>query len=303
VFVLLVTLPTTARATAPGQNGRRIAFSTDQSARPQIFSVRTDGTGTRQLTHVPKGFVASSPDWSPDGRRILYDSNVTGDQELWVMKADGSHQRQLTHDPRFADQHAQWSPDGSTIVFERCGMPFGFIDYCDIDLMWADGSHRMKIVGGRWMNAEPGFSPDASQIVFDSNRAGFIRAIWRADVDGSGVARLTPPLLEAFYPDWSPDGRHILFSNNNDRPHSDVWQMRPDGTHLTQITNVPQPFDDAFATFSPNGRKILFASNQAYPDGCCTDLYVMDRDGSGQTPVVTNQPGAFFSDWQPRRQR
>ncbi len=78
---------TQANAAFPGANGR-IAFATDFSRHPQIFTVLPDGAGLRQLTHVPKGHAASSPDWSPDGTRILF----TIDNEIWVMNADGSHQ-------------------------------------------------------------------------------------------------------------------------------------------------------------------------------------------------------------------
>ena len=177
--------------------------------------------------------IPRPPEFSPDGSLILFNTDVTGEQELWVMQADGSNKHRLLRDPRFLDLQPRWSPDGMRIVFDRCAAPFGFIDYCDLDIVDANGADRTKIVGGRWINQEARFSPDGQHIVFDGNRGGFLGAIWRANVDGSGLKRLTPPLLEAFYPDWSPDGRHILFSDNNNRPNSNIWEMRPNGTHLT----------------------------------------------------------------------
>jgi Tol biopolymer transport system component len=297
---LVSVVVTDAHATPPGRDGGRIAFSTDQSRHPQIFSVRVDGTGIRQLTHVPAGYSASSPDWSPDGTQILFNSDVSGEQEIWVMNADGSNQHRLLVDPRFFDQQARWSADGNMIVFSRCAQPFGFPDYCDIDLMNTDGSGVRKIIGGRWVNQQPEFSPDGQQLVFDSNRGGNLVAVWRANIDGSDPTRLTPPLMEAFYADWSPDGEHILFTDNNDRPHSNVWEMRTDGTDLTQITHSVGESNDAFATYAPNGRKIVFVTDRSYPDCCGNDIYVMNHDGSDQTPVVTTVPGAFFSDWSPK---
>jgi Tol biopolymer transport system component len=290
---------TLAHATPPGENGGLIAFSTDQTDNSQIFTVHVDGTGLKQLTHVPEGHAAFAPDFSPDGKWIVFNSDVTGEQELWVMRWDGSDRHRLMRDPRFIDQVARWSPDGSTIAFQRCAAPFGFIDYCDLDLIAANGSGRTKIVGGRWMNQDPEFSPDGQQIVFDSTRGGFTSTVWRANVDGTGLKRITPPSLMAFVPDWAPDGRHILFSDNAERPNSNIYEMRPDGTDMTQITHVPSG-DNAFASYSPNGRRIVFFDSQAYVDEPFADLYVMNRDGSDRT-LVAAKLGVLFSDWAPER--
>lgn len=291
--------PTNAQATPRGHNGRLIAFSTDQTDNPQIFTVHVDGTHLRQLTHVPEGHAAFAPDFSPDGRWIVFNSDTTGEQELWVMRWDGTHQHRLMSDPRFVDQVARWSPDGTTIVFQRCAAPFGFVDYCDLDLVAANGSGRTKIVGGRWRNEEAEFSPDGRHVVFASTRGGFTSAVWRANVDGTALRRLTPPSLMASAPDWAPDGRHILFHDNESRPNSNIYEMRPDGTHVVQITHVPVG-DNAFASYSPNGRRIVFFDSQAYVDQPLADIYVMNRDGSDRT-LVASGLGVLFSDWAPQR--
>src|SRR3954454_23267581 len=63
-----------------------IAFSTgyilvqpDLDNPSQVMTVRPDGTGEHQLTHVPEGKQAGAPDISPDGRTIAYVSNQDGD--------------------------------------------------------------------------------------------------------------------------------------------------------------------------------------------------------------------------------
>src|SRR5262249_24041521 len=101
-----------AQAAVPGTNGR-VVFDTALSHRPQIFAIRPDGTGLRQLTRVAKGHAASSPEVSPDGTRIVF----TIDGQIWVMNADGRAQLQLTRQAGFVNQQPSWSPDGRKIVF------------------------------------------------------------------------------------------------------------------------------------------------------------------------------------------
>src|SRR4051812_24058244 len=72
-----------ARATFPGANGK-IAFSTDQSADPQVFTVNPDGSGETQLTFSASGH-AVGPDWSPNGTKIIFQGDQTGNQQIYEM--------------------------------------------------------------------------------------------------------------------------------------------------------------------------------------------------------------------------
>src|SRR5262252_6818216 len=216
----LVGIAGPAQAAFPGTNGR-IVFDTSFGHRPQIFTIRPDGTGLRQLTHVTKGHAASSPEFSPDGTRIVF----TIDGQIWVMNADGSAQHELTDQAGFVNQQPSWSPDGRKIVFSHCAVLFGMPEFCDLDVMNADGSSVKKLLGGNWINQVPEYSPDGHKIAFASNRGGFTSAVWVMNANGGAVKRLTDPNLEAGNPDWSPDGTHIVFGTNCCRPRSQIWVM------------------------------------------------------------------------------
>ncbi len=53
----------------------------------------------------------------------------------------------------------------------------------------------------------PMASPDGRSIAFTQGEA-----VWRINVDGSGLAQLTKPRLEVGWPSWSPDGSQLVVS-------------------------------------------------------------------------------------------
>lgn len=92
-------------------DGTRVVFGKPAFGPPRsanVFTVGTDGTRLRQLTHSSGGRVNNNPNsWSPDGTKIVFTSNRGGRavRVLFVMNADGSEVRQLT---RGAARFASW---------------------------------------------------------------------------------------------------------------------------------------------------------------------------------------------------
>ena len=64
-------------------------------------------------------------------------------------------------------------------MFSRCDLTLGFLAFCDIDRVDADGSHRRTLVGGRWIHERPRYSPDGRTLAFSSNKDGFRRRCGR----------------------------------------------------------------------------------------------------------------------------
>ena len=101
-----------------------IAFTSFRNNDFDLYTIRPDGTGLKQLTTAPGNDSHSV--WSPDGKYILFSSSRFGFKdeaplydhipqpygELFVMKADGSGQRPLT-DNGWEDATPAWQPDGN----------------------------------------------------------------------------------------------------------------------------------------------------------------------------------------------
>jgi Tol biopolymer transport system component len=102
-------------------------LSTDRS---EIWTVRANGSGLKQLTHVGH---AEKPKWSPDGSRLLFVArSATKESELWVVGADGSHARKLAGTSGVVA--ADWSPDGARIAVVKRGDAAGTLQLWIVDV-------------------------------------------------------------------------------------------------------------------------------------------------------------------------
>lgn len=81
-----------------------------------IFVMRTDGSGLRQLTSDAAN--DRTPRWSPDGKRIAFYSNRDGRYQIWTINPDGSGLTRLTG---FGQNvvYPVWSPDGTRLAVTR----------------------------------------------------------------------------------------------------------------------------------------------------------------------------------------
>ena len=116
-------------------------FSTNRS---DIWTVRPNGAGLTQLTHVGQ---ATNPKWSPDGSRALFVRTVHRGKaqrsELWEVNSNGNGLRQLSSAGNVLA--ADWSPAGDQLIIVRQGVVANTLE------LWvanADGSKLHPIDTG-----------------------------------------------------------------------------------------------------------------------------------------------------------
>jgi Tol biopolymer transport system component len=189
----------------PSPDGEWLVFAST-GMREDIYVIRTDGTGLRQLTNDPHR--DRRPQWSPDGSRIAFYSNRVGGYEIWAISADGGSLEQLTDTPGRTIHYPVWSPDGKKMIYSSRGSS-GF--QFDLDKAWDQQTpEELPLFNDKGDDFVPfTWSPDGKWL------AGYIRSssgvrggLCLFDPDTHEYRRLTDFGL---FPEWFNDSKRILF--------------------------------------------------------------------------------------------
>ena len=283
----LLLVPGTALATVPGENGL-IALTADTGTGAQLYTIRPDGTGLRQVTNRP-GESFSHPDWQPGTTRMVVERDQPdGTAYVALVDDDGTDLVTLPHANGDAQEGLPaFAPDGQHIYYEA-------YDGHRNDQIWSmrtDGTDRHRITSceGRGATA-PNASPDGRRLAFMcTNRTG--AGLFVSDVDGSHLHQVAPYALDVgFKLDWSPDSSHLMFLSQQDDTDN-IVTVRPDGTDLTFLThNAPGGLRAFGNSYSPDGSKIVLRIE----DGPRSALFTIAPDGTQLTQVTA------FSSFRPR---
>src|SRR4029078_12684588 len=159
-----------------------------------------------------------------------------------------------------------------------------------IFVMNADGSNLKRVTNDSSNNGRPAWSPDGSQLVFQTDRDGNFE-IYIMSVDGE-LTQLTDDPADDLDPDWSPDGRKLACASSRAGMHH-IYVMNVDGSSPTQITNAKD--GDTEPAWSRDGKRIAFVRGT---DGN-PEIYVVNADGSDESRL-TSDPGIDMSpNWSP----
>jgi Tol biopolymer transport system component len=254
--------------------------------------------------------ISSSASATFSGR----DGRVVGSRgrSLYTMNPNGTAVRQLTHPPHgWADGGAQWSPDGTSVVFVR-----GTLDgnRQQIYTINADGTGLTKLTSCTASdpdcssNTTPAWTPDGKTIVFShccvAGNGGTLVGLYTMQSDGSNMQQITlNPDIDwgDFSPVVSPDGKWVAFTRaiaatpgNGDQSIDALFIVGIDGTNLHQIVPYSQLVDEK--TWSPDGSRIVFTSHAGSNTGPFrADLFSVAPDGSNLTQLTHTTPGATWA--------
>ncbi len=278
-----------ATALSCGGNGGgelAVLFYSDRDGDDDVYMMRMDGSGIEQITDEPgRDYEA---DITPDGRTIVMASQRASgsNAQLFLMDADGSNVRRLTFSTdggrTVTDDYPHWSPDGRSVVFQRSTFEGQKVDADVWMIDAATGEERQLTDTPDDWDSTPGFAPDGSAVLFESNREGDF-SIYRLDLETAELTRLTDGERKAVGGKEAPRSRRLLFTSDADGD-PEVFVQDADGSNLRQLTD--NDTRDQYPHWSPDGTSILFESSR---DGN-REIYVMNGAGSDQRRV-TDDPG------------
>ena len=151
-------------------------------------------------------------------------------KEIYIADYDGANPRRVTVSGSLNTNPA-WSPDGRSIGYTSwlTGFPDVVVSYL------FEGRMATPVEGdSRRQNFLPAFSPDGRRLAFNSNRNNN-NDIYVANVDGTGLLRLTNHPAIDTSPTWSPNSQQIAFTSDRTGTPQ-IYVVGADGTGLRRLT-------------------------------------------------------------------
>ena len=319
---LRATLGSRSAMSAPGSGGHGAAALQIKAGKP--FAKTFDGekhlADVRQLTFGGENAEAY---FSPDGKKLIYQSTTERggcDQQYIVDLESGETKLVSSGKGRTTCGYFSY-PNGERIVYASteaadasCPPPpdrsrgyiWGVYPSFDIYIANADGTNAKRLTTTPGYDAEATWCHKGGKILFTSVRDGDLD-LYEMDENGGNVKRLTTtPGYDggAFY---NADCTEIVwrssrFANEAElgdyrkllaegfvRPSKmELYVAKADGSGMKQLTSNGAANFAPF--FTPDSKRIIFSSNVLDPRGREFDLFVINKDGTGDRERITTAP-------------
>lgn len=267
---------------AKRRNGRRVNRLAIMDADGYDHRFLTDGTN-----------IVLTPRFSPINDELIFFSygervvngrrySLPGNIYTYSLKNNTitplfARSTQMNYAPRF-------SPDGKKILYSMTNKS-GHSSIYEMDLQ----TKNIKRITQRFcIDTSPCYSPDMSEIVFNSDRGGS-QQLYVMNADGSNVRRISFGKGRYATPVWSPNGEWIAFTRFG-RGKFYIGIMKPDGTKERLLACgylVESP------TWSPNSRVLMFSHQDR---SGIEKMHSIDITGFNQREIITPVDG-INPDW------
>jgi TolB protein len=142
-----------------------------------------------------------------------------------------------------------------------------------------------RLTNSTSIDTSPSFSPDGTQVVFNSDRGGS-QQLYLMDANGGGVRRISFGQGRYATPVWSPRGDLIAFTKiTGGEFHIGVMRVDGSGERL-----LASGFLVEAPSWAPNGRVLVYFKQQRTDSsgrGGESKLYTIDLTGYNERELVT----------------
>lgn len=220
-------------------DGKRIAFITNISGSPQVWTVAAQGGYPEQATALDD--PVSSVTWSPNGNWLAIEVAPGGglNTQVYVVKPDGTGQRRLTDGGRENNWLGEWLPDSRSLLISSNRRSDAAMDTWLVDLV----SGQLKLVAENpGIGTVSDVSRDGKYALVSRLRNRGDSDMYRVALDGSGEVHLTKHTPPATFStaQFGATSDVIYLSGNPDRDRSAMLRVR--------VTNgVAGPLEVLFA--------------------------------------------------------
>jgi len=259
----------------------------------KVYTASLDQPGAIDAGHrYAADILATFGGKSLIGTRIVFVSDRSGSKEIWVMNWDGTGQRQLTHYGSITTFPSA-SPDGRIVAFTTyaSGSP-------NIQMFSLDTGRKLPFYNQRAsMNAFVSFTPDSKRIVFSSTAAAGPAQLYMANIDGSGLRRLTESRAIEVEPKINPKtGADLVDVAGRGGPLPQIYHMTIEGTDVQRLT--PGTGEATNPSWNPDGDHIAFAWTKGYEPGNY-NIFIMDVASQQITQLTANEGRNENPSWAP----
>lgn len=216
-----------------------------------------------------------------------------GNNDLFVVNPDGSNQQQVTQN-LIVEGTDSWSPDGRRILLQAGINSISTVVRITVG---ADNKATEAVqltADVKADSAQPVWSPDGTQIAFQSKREGGDWQVFVMDADGNRKRRISDGKNAALQPAWSPDGKSIAYMQGaaaQDQP-KELYIAPASAGAPKEITSLGKSLNRPI--WSPDGKSIVLYE---YLDSRNLPIMIMNADGTGLRTLVQGGAivGARFS--------